>query len=242
MLGANRQLQLFVVPGYVHGNRIDVQQVADHPLTRCLWPGKPWGGIVGAPCPLENAEYIDFTELLVPDGPPCLARGTEIGNSTGMELRMHVNVLRPYDAPGLAIRLGFAPRNPRPKVATTIEHCDEVDSRWLVAFVRSKRRSRVQKTLERLTELLAHFDVRVNASSPEPDPLPAHLAECLGPSSRESLLLRVEGGEPDFAWQLAVLTYAAELSDVECSALHSVHIIDEIAGQPNFRRHWTSNQ
>ncbi len=165
-----------------------------------------------------------------------------LGNQPGADLAERVNCAIPDRQPALAVWFG-APRVPDPTVKVTAEHADYLDDeRYLLVVPKAKRKLPI-KMMDQLPEWFAPFGVRVNWPPTEPpDVLRDEMQGWFDNPGRRMWTVRIKGGIPNAAWQIAVVYYVAEHWDTQVRGLDSVHFVANIEGKPHFRRNWTSNR
>lgn len=170
-------------------------------------------------------------------------RGTVLGNEAGEHLNQCVRHAIPDSPPAFAVRLGLAEFVPEMAVKVTAEHAASLgDDRRLLIVPKANRR-RPLKLMERLPEWFATFGVSVDADAAQvPEPLRAEIRDWFGDPTRPMFAPPMSGGEPNAAWQLAVVCYVALYWETQARGLDSIHFVASIEGGPNFRKNWTSNR
>lgn len=243
MLRMRRDVKTIVFPGYDGGPQLDAQELSDEDAVVNYTLGPGLGGIVQLQANLSNSEYHHFMERhMVGAECPKHSLGTEIGNEAGMQLQRMVDIWGPYCAPALAIRFGLAKRIRHPKIPVTAEHVVLPERKRLILVLPKSSRKKVAKWLDGFGRLLKHFGVTSEKVDTDCTHIRPEVATWFSDPQREMIFLSASGGANDCAWQLGVLTYCAQLIDVECGGVQGVHLLDEIEDKPNFRPHWTSNR
>ena len=168
--------------------------------------------------------------------------GAVLGNESGEYLNQCVSCATPSRPPAIAVKMGveFVPEM---TVAVTAEHAASLgDDRRLLIVPKANRR-RPLKLMERLPEWFATFGVSVDADAAQvPEPLRAEIRDWFGDPTRPMFAPPMSGGEPNAAWQLAVVCYVALYWETQARGLDSIHFVASIEGGPNFRKNWTSNR
>lgn len=211
------------------------------PGTHRFWPGYSGGGVLAVPLEIPDRKRNSLTSAIAPC-PHMTIYGLVLGNETGQELARCLSRAVPERPPAFAVRMGLAERVPHPTVKATAEHVDCLDGmRYLLVVPRANRRS--IKLMDQLPAWFGTFGVTIGAPTAEvPAILRAEMHDWFGDPGRTMFALPMSGGEPNAAWQLAVVYYVAEYWDTRASGLDSMHLVANIEGEPNFRKNWTSNK
>jgi hypothetical protein len=169
--------------------------------------------------------------------------GTVLGNEAGQQLANLVGCAQEHPVPALAIKFGLAKKVPDPTVSVTVEHAGSLGDQCVLLVVPEAKRKKALSRIEELPKWFAKFGVEL-----DPEPIttsPAFREEIAGwfdAPTRPMLAYRLQGGEDNAAWQMAVAYYIAEYWDTQTRGLDTVHFVASIEGQPCYRRNWTSNR
>jgi len=205
-----------------------------------LWRGFSGGGVLAVSLTIPTRQR-NLDLLRESGGKPIY--GLVLGNESGQELSTCLACVTPDRPPGIAVKWGLAERVPNPTVTATAEHAECLhDERYLLVVPKAKRKSAI-KLIDKLPEWFAKFGVNITSSPSEPPSvLRNEMCAWFTDPARSMWVVRMEGGEANAAWQLAVIYYVAEYWDVHARGLDSVHFVANIEGRPNFRKNWTSNK
>lgn len=207
-----------------------------------FWPGIAGGGVLAVPkrgCELNN--LIGRLQASCRWFPFDSPYGMVLGNEAGKEFDEWILRALPDRPPWWAIWLGLARYIPEMSVGVTAEHLDGLgDRRYLLVVPRAGYRR--LKQIDRLPEWFGHFGVSVG---PPEIPSPAfreQVRDWFDDPDRRTFLLPLSGGEPNAAWQLAVVCHVAQHWETQARGLQDVHFVASIEGKPNVRKNWTSNR
>lgn len=216
------------------------------PTAHRFWLGFAGGGLLSVPATFRTCSF-DRERNQIFGGRDCGTKrvyGTVLGNEAGKRLAESLTCVQPYfsSIPWWAVWLGLAERLPDPTVAATAEHVTGLGpDRFLLVVPRPSRFP--LRLRNQLPKWFEPFGVACDPEpSPLPDPLLAKLPVWFDDPRRRMWAYRISGGEPDAAWQFAVLYYIAEYWDTRARGLDTLHFLAEIDGEPSFRRNWTSRR
>ncbi|TWU14657.1 hypothetical protein CA54_35260 [Symmachiella macrocystis] len=205
-------------------------------------PGQFGGGILAQPRDIPERSRNGFARPDGLDANLMYPHGMVLGNEAGEKLSNYVNYFLPIQPPAFAIDAGLAKRYRTPTVAFTAEHADCLtDERYLLVLPKVKRKT--LKLLDQLPVWLSYFGIDLDlSSSVVPQELRDEMHDWFDDPDRTMWAFPISGGEPNAAWQLAVIYYIALHWDVNITGLNNIHFIANIEGRPNFRKNWTSNR
>lgn len=206
-----------------------------------FWPGFCGGGVLAMPLRIPARQRVS---IALKSG-TCHHKpvhGLVLGNASGQELGKCVSCAIPDRPPMMAVKMGLAEAVPNPSVGATVEHAASAGAeRFLLVVPKMNQRS--VKLIDQVPAWLSAFGVNV-ADPPFAPPvgLREEMRDWFSDPQRTLLTFRLIGGEPNAAWQLAVIYYVAEYWATQTRGLQSLHFVSSIEGEPNFRKYWTSNK
>lgn len=216
-----------------------------------FWPGFCGGGILALPQQISQRELGLFLLDEFRDVNQRYVYGMSLGNirplepdghTSGKFLKEYVVCVEPGHVPALAVRFGLAKQVPESTVKVTIEHLAELGDDCALLVVPRIGRKRPLRHADRLPEWFATFGVTLGPAETVSDDRRKAMSEWFGDPTRPMWLHRVNGGESDSGWMLAVVNYIADHWGIQERGLDSVHLLAAIKREPGFRRHWTSNR